>query len=61
MMKKGKLKYRGAKRGLAVCIGASMSAMLVCGCETQQSVAENKVHVGVTYYNQSDTFLNELL
>ncbi len=56
-MKNGKVKRFSVKIGLAVCA----PAVLICGCEKQQSIAENKVHVGVTYYNQSDTFLNELL
>lgn len=52
---------KSIKKGLAVCLAVSMAATFICGCDSQQIVAENKVHVGVTYYNQSDTFLNELL
>ena len=29
--------------------------------EKRQETRDDKVHIGVTYYNQSDTFLNELL
>lgn len=33
----------------------------LCACESQQLSGEDKVRVGVAYYNQSDTFLNELI
>lgn len=31
------------------------------GCKVKQSDTLHKIHVGVAYYNQSDTFLNELI
>ena len=42
--------------GLLFC----MSASVLCACGEQQEMAD-KVYVGVTCYNQSDTFLGELL
>ena len=33
---------------------------LLCGCGMQKPDEPDKVYVGVTYYNQSDTFLSEL-
>lgn len=50
-----------AKRRKILWGTACTAAMLICGCQSQQKTEENKIHVGVTYYNQSDTFLNELL
>lgn len=43
--------------GLIVCI----SMQLLCSCGRTQTAAADKIHVGVTFYNQSDTFLSELL
>lgn len=37
-----------------------MSIPFLCGCNMQQPDTSDKVYVGVTYYNQSDTFLSEL-
>ena len=31
------------------------------GCEKQDLPSEQAIYIGVTYYDQSDTFLNELL
>ena len=33
----------------------------LCSCERQNTTLTNKIHVGVAYYNQSDTFLNEMV
>lgn len=38
-----------------------MSVQFLCACGEQQPAAPEKVHVGVACYNQSDTFLNELI
>ncbi len=35
--------------------------LLLCACEKRRTALDDAVHIGVTYYNQSDTFLNELL
>lgn len=32
----------------------------LCACEKQSPKTRNKLYVGVTYYDQSDTFLNQL-
>ena len=41
---------------LLFCMG-----LLLCACRRQQTVSDGKYYIGVTYYNQSDTFLGELL
>lgn len=38
-----------------------LSIQFLCACGKKETSAAEKIHVGVTYYNQSDTFLNELL
>lgn len=38
-----------------------VNVFLLFGCGKRQETRDDKVHIGVTYYNQSDTFLNELL
>ena len=38
-----------------------ISMCSLCACARQQTAPPDQIHVGVTYYNQSDTFLNELL
>ena len=43
--------------GLVLCL----SLQLLWACGRTQKVVTNKVYVGVTYYDQSDTFLGELL
>ena len=43
--------------GIIVCI----SMPFLSGCKVKQSDTLHKIHVGVAYYNQSDTFLNELI
>lgn len=37
-----------------------MSIPFLCGCNMQQPDTSDKVYVGITYYNQSDTFISEL-
>ena len=43
--------------GIIIC----MSMQFLCSCGKEQTTVSNKVHVGVAYYNQSDTFLSELI
>ena len=43
--------------GIIVC----MSMQFLSGCKAQQPTTSEKIQVGVTCYNQSDTFLNELI
>jgi methyl-galactoside transport system substrate-binding protein len=43
--------------GIIFCI----SIQLLCACGRQEQTVPRNIHIGVTYYNQSDTFLNELL
>lgn len=38
-----------------------MGGLFLCACRRQQTVSDGKYYIGVTYYNQSDTFLGELL
>lgn len=42
-------------------LGVFLLLPVLGGCQRQQTPAEERVHIGVTYYNRSDTFLNELL
>lgn len=37
------------------------TALQLLSCGKKQTAGEEKIHVGVTYYNQSDTFLNQLI
>lgn len=37
------------------------NTFFLSGCGKRHTEPSKKIHVGVTYYNQSDTFLNELL
>lgn len=53
--------WKTTERKAAVIAVTCVAGILLCSCETQQNVANTKIHIGVTYYNQSDTFLNELL
>lgn len=46
---------------LAAGIVFCMCMRSLCACESQQLSGEDKVRVGVAYYNQSDMFLNELI
>lgn len=48
------------KRKLAgVGVLLSVVALFFCGCNEKE--AQKKLHVGVTYYDQSDTYMNELI
>lgn len=38
-----------------------MSMLVLCSCGKRQTQTSRKNYIGVAYYNQSDTFLNELL
>lgn len=38
-----------------------MSTLLLCACGDQQQSASDKIHAGVICYNQSDTFLEQLI
>ena len=35
--------------------------LFLCACAKEQREADDKARVGVTYYNKSDTFLNQLI
>lgn len=35
--------------------------LLLCACTKQKPAAKNRLYVGVAYYNQSDTFLSQLI
>ena len=43
--------------GIVLCL----CVQLLCCCRVPQTSSADKVYVGVTYYDQSDTFLGELL
>lgn len=43
--------------GIAFCMGTQ----LFCACGKEQPSKEDKVYLGVAYYDQSDTFLNSLI
>ncbi|WP_072447813.1 galactose ABC transporter substrate-binding protein [Blautia sp. Marseille-P3201T] len=43
--------------GLGILLG--MTALLFCGCKEKE--IPEKLHVGITYYDQSDTYMNELI
>ena len=49
------------RKFLAAGIVFCMCMRSLCACESQQLSGEDRVGVGVAYYNQSDTFLNELI
>ncbi len=51
----------GMKRILAVGILLCMSIQLFCACSKEPVYETDKVYVGVTYYDQSDTFLSQLI
>lgn len=38
-----------------------LCTLFLCACQEKQSDVRDKVLIGVTYYNQSDTFLNEMI
>lgn len=46
--------------GMVFCMISCM-ALFLCSCGKQQPDSAGKVHIGVAYYDQSDTFLNQLL
>lgn len=46
---------------LAAAAIAGISLLLSSACGQQEPDRADKIHVGVTYYNQSDTFLNQLI
>lgn len=47
------------KTAIAVLVGMSMIFLASCGKEQEQEV--QRVHMGVAYYDQRDTFLNEMI
>lgn len=49
------------KKAVILALTLCMGAQLLCACGNQSGAASDKIHIGVTYYNQSDTFLNGLL
>lgn len=49
------------KKNMAAGLLLGMVSLLLCSCSTSQPDAADKIQVGVTFYNQSDTFLNALL
>ena len=50
-----------AKKGAILALTLCMASQILCACANQSGAASDKIHIGVTYYNQSDTFLNGLL
>lgn len=42
-------------------IGALVLVFVLGGCRGGEDISEERIHIGVAYYNRSDTFLNELL
>ena len=49
------------KKLLAAAIVLCMVIQLLCACGKQKISMSDKVYVGVTCYDQNDTFLSELL
>lgn len=49
------------KKILAAGIVFCMSIQLFCACSRSRPYEADKIYVGVAYYNQSDTFLNQLI
>lgn len=49
------------KKNLAVGLAFCISVQFLCACGIQKPTMPDKVYVGVTCYNKSDTFLGELL
>ncbi|MCM1181269.1 MAG: galactose ABC transporter substrate-binding protein [Clostridium sp.] len=43
------------------CVICCISILLLCACGEREITAGNKIYVGVVYYDQSDTFLGQLL
>ena len=52
---------RKRTRAAAAGILAAAALLLLGGCAKEEPEASGKNYIGVAYYNQSDTFLNELL
>lgn len=46
---------------MAVVLACCLSGTGVWGCDSRQETVEEKIYVGVTCYDQSDTFVSELL
>ena len=44
-----------------VAVLAAACSLTLCSCKKKQTEDTGKNYIGVAYYNQSDTFLNELL
>ena len=49
------------KKILAAGIVCCMGIQLFCACGKEEPYEEDKVYVGVTYYEQSDTFLSQMI
>ena len=49
------------KKVWEVCAVLMFGMQILSGCKAGETAQTEKIHVGVTYYNQSDTFLNEML
>ena len=49
------------RKVLAAGIICCVSVQLLCACAEQQTESADKIYVGVTCYNRSDTFLEELI
>ena len=49
------------KRIMAAGMVFCMGIQLFCACGKEQPDIEDKVYLGVAYYDQSDTFLNSLI
>lgn len=49
------------KRIMAAGLLLSMCVLSLCACGRQYPAAEDKIYVGVAYYDKSDTFLNEFI
>lgn len=48
------------KRLLTAILILSIGSSLFGACGMEKAASQNKLYVGVTYYNESDTFINEL-
>ena len=51
----------GVKKFLAAVMMIGVCTEFFCACGSQQADMPQKIQVGVTFYNQSDIFLNELI
>ena len=49
------------KKIMSVGIICCMSIQLFCACGKEQSYEKDKIYMGVAYYDQSDTFLGQLI